>query len=562
MHSCGHVAILPVGGNIISSAGNAQCACVKEKMAKPSEKDKRYDRQLRLWGDHGQRTLESAHVCLINATSTGTEILKNLVLPGIGAFTILDSHSVTSRDLGANFFVTSDKVGTPRGSCCAELLSELNTEVHSNVCTETLETVLESSPDYFDQFTIVIATGLASTQLDKLAVLLWGRGIPLIIARTYGLLGYIRLVTQSHEVIESHPDNYFEDLRLDVPFNALQNYVDGIDIDALDNTKHSNLPYVVVLLKYLEKWKSCHEGTIPKNYREKKQFKEMIQSGIRTNEDGVPLEEDNFDEAIKSVNSVLVPTKIPSNVQELIDDSCCLNLSEDSNNFWLLVRALRDFISSEGNGLLPVRGSIPDMTSSSDLYIELQHIYLNKAKADIDSLTVFLNHILASVGKPHDTVSESEIKLFCRNSAFLRFIRTRSLSEELIAPNIEELMTHLSDPESNSIYYILLRAADRFYSQFKTYPGMDDQTLESDIGQLKSFVSSLIQEWGLTDCQVPDENVIEFCRYGGGELHSIASYIGGVTSQEVIKIITHQYVPINNTYIYNGSNSTSLTMTV
>lgn len=36
----------------------------------------------RLWGDHGQEALESAHVCLINATATGTEILKNLILPG------------------------------------------------------------------------------------------------------------------------------------------------------------------------------------------------------------------------------------------------------------------------------------------------------------------------------------------------------------------------------------------------------------------------------------------------------------------------------------------------
>lgn len=36
----------------------------------------------RLWGDHGQESLENAHVCLINATATGTEILKNLVLPG------------------------------------------------------------------------------------------------------------------------------------------------------------------------------------------------------------------------------------------------------------------------------------------------------------------------------------------------------------------------------------------------------------------------------------------------------------------------------------------------
>lgn len=36
----------------------------------------------RLWGDHGQDALENAHVCVINATSTGTELLKNLVLPG------------------------------------------------------------------------------------------------------------------------------------------------------------------------------------------------------------------------------------------------------------------------------------------------------------------------------------------------------------------------------------------------------------------------------------------------------------------------------------------------
>ena len=37
----------------------------------------------RLWGDHGQKKLESAKVCLINATALGTEILKNLVLPGM-----------------------------------------------------------------------------------------------------------------------------------------------------------------------------------------------------------------------------------------------------------------------------------------------------------------------------------------------------------------------------------------------------------------------------------------------------------------------------------------------
>uniref|UniRef100_A0A8C0H1A7 THIF-type NAD/FAD binding fold domain-containing protein n=1 Tax=Chelonoidis abingdonii TaxID=106734 RepID=A0A8C0H1A7_CHEAB len=53
-----------------------------------------------LWGDHGQEALEAAHVCVINATATGTEILKNLVLPGIGSFTIVDGNQVTGEDVG------------------------------------------------------------------------------------------------------------------------------------------------------------------------------------------------------------------------------------------------------------------------------------------------------------------------------------------------------------------------------------------------------------------------------------------------------------------------------
>ena len=55
----------------------------------------------RLWGDHGQSALENCHICLVNATGLGTEILKSLVLPGIGGFTIVDGKKVTEEDIGA-----------------------------------------------------------------------------------------------------------------------------------------------------------------------------------------------------------------------------------------------------------------------------------------------------------------------------------------------------------------------------------------------------------------------------------------------------------------------------
>ena len=51
----------------------------------PTAKEKRYDRQLRLWAANGQLALEEAHILLLNGGSgaVGVETLKNLVLPGM-----------------------------------------------------------------------------------------------------------------------------------------------------------------------------------------------------------------------------------------------------------------------------------------------------------------------------------------------------------------------------------------------------------------------------------------------------------------------------------------------
>lgn len=41
-----------------------------------NEKSAKYDRQLRLWGNHGQNNLEKSRVCLINATAVGKYIYQ------------------------------------------------------------------------------------------------------------------------------------------------------------------------------------------------------------------------------------------------------------------------------------------------------------------------------------------------------------------------------------------------------------------------------------------------------------------------------------------------------
>ena len=100
----------------------------------PTAKEKKYDRQLRLWAASGQEALENANLLLLNANpgAVGVEILKNLILPGIGSFTIVDEESVTEKDLGVNFFLTEESLGKSRASETCKYLSELNSDVASH----------------------------------------------------------------------------------------------------------------------------------------------------------------------------------------------------------------------------------------------------------------------------------------------------------------------------------------------------------------------------------------------------------------------------------------------
>lgn len=47
----------------------------------------------------------------------------------------------------------------------------------------------------------------------------------------------------------------------------------------------------------------------------------------------------------------------------------------------------------------------------------------------------------------------------------------------------------------------------------------------------------------------------EVSRSDGGELHNVAAVVGGMIAQEMIKIITRQYIPIENICIFDGIES-------
>ncbi|KAK9757273.1 hypothetical protein RND81_01G153100 [Saponaria officinalis] len=513
-------------------------------MAEPKVK---YDRQLRIWGEQGQAALEKASICLLNCGPTGSEALKNLVLGGIGSITVVDGSKVEVGDLGNNFMVDESSLGESKAKSVCAFLQELNDAVKAKFIEEYPEKLIENNPSFFSQFTLVIATQLVEEMMIKLDGICRKAGVILVFARSYGLTGLVRVSVKEHAVIESKPDHFLDDLRLNNPWPELKRFVESIDINVADPVAHKHIPYVVILIKMADEWANSHGGTIPSTREEKKEFKDLLKSRM------IGLDEDNYKEAIDASFKLFTPRGISANLQQLLSDSCA-DVDSNSPDFWVMVAALKEFIALEGDGEVPLEGSIPDMTSSTEHYVNLQKIYQAKAEADIIAMEQHVQNILKKIGRESHAISKTTIKSFCKNARKLTVCRYRMVEEELNSPKLPELQKYLTDEDYSMAvgFYILLRAVDRFSSNYNYFPGQFDGEMDEDISRLKTVAVGLLSDLGCNGSILTEDLINEICRFGASELHAVAAFIGGIASQEVIKLITKQFIPMSGTFIFNG----------
>lgn len=72
--------------------------------------------------------------------------------------------------------------------------------------------------------------------------------------------------------------------------------------------------------------------------------------------------------------------------------------------------------------------------------------------------------------------------------------------------------------------------------------------MDENISRLKTTAVSLLSDLGCNGSTLTEDLINEMCRYGASELHAVAAYIGGVASQEVIKVqmlYSLFYLPFN-----------------
>jgi amyloid beta precursor protein binding protein 1 len=189
------------------------------------------------------------------------------------------------------------------------------------------------------------------------------------------------------------------------------------------------------------------------------------------------------------------------------------------------------------------------MKARSDDYVALASLYRSRAQADVDEVASYLDSPL-----PRSSVEE-----FCRHATYIRVLNGGSYAPEtdLLEAIIEKHRENLnSDLLYNPDTLLPLWAIFNAYREKSPSPATDaTKTLESILsGPLSSA------ELSFTPAQLTLEAYLtamekEFARIGGVELHVTSGLLGGMISQEAIKLLTGQYVPANSTVVWDGIGS-------
>ncbi|KIW01949.1 uncharacterized protein PV09_06786 [Verruconis gallopava] len=558
----------------------------------PTAKEKKYDRQLRLWAASGQAALEEAHLLLVNAGSgvAGIEALKNLVLPGMGQFTILDSATVREEDLGVNFFLDEQSLGKSRAAETCRYLQELNPDVRGFSISEPVETFI-SRPDSLTRYShILVASPIAPVVLESISEHARLTHKPVIYIHCVGFYAQFSLyLPPTFPIVDTHPDPASTtDLRLLKPWPALSEFaaLKSAGLDEMNDHDHGHVPYIVILLHYLEQWKAMHDGKLPVTYREKTEFRELVRAAMRTkNAEGG---EENFEEAIAAVLKSLNEPTASSGIKEVFAAEECQNLTPDSANFWIIANAISQFYASEG--VLPLPGSIPDMKAQSADYIALQNVYKTKAREDVQKVLLTVRNLEQQLSRSRPSIPDSEVEAFCKGAAHVKLIRGRPL--HIVKPGEQYAgltwgdrakfaSNALVDDSSLILLYIAFLAYDEFCATNRTNenlpspraPGADAAGVEEDTQTLADIatriISGILAEAGRdynSDGEKEEwegikQRLTQYCqeltRAGGAELHNVASLAGGIIAQEIIKVITKQYIPVDNTCVFDGVKSLS-----
>ncbi|WAQ82174.1 hypothetical protein PtA15_2A489 [Puccinia triticina] len=508
-----------------------------------------------------------------------------------------DDQVVRQSDIGHHLFLDQGSLGKNRSEECCRMLKEVaRSKGRDSPWIDGNDFLLDRDHyegiDEFEGFwgwSAFICVRLNSEAEQVTSRYCWDFYVPAIFVQTCGLVARIRLQIREHSVIQIHP-NSLMDLRLDCPFPSLSEFVKSFEMDKIDSGERANVPAVVIVIHFLELFKSKHCGIPPLNSAGKAELKEMILAEKQNDN------EKNFDEAVDLIEKACQPTKVPRHIEELFNDPQCDKIPWFNGKFWVLVRSLREFVKTSPTHQLPLSGALPEMKTDTKNNIKMRSIYYQQALEDLERFKEIVDEMTESVeeeyeGRPQEytedfkhwlvppelDISPEMVKSFAENSAHIRVVRGSRLGQDpkdLIPQFVKECQP--GNEEYHATWYVAFEAMAAYRSKREgkycylaghegEYPGMRKDQEDGDLHALWKFSLGWLnsRRWAAPRDDQEQEIIPqklqkvlkEMIRLAGSELPHIGSMTGGLVSQEVIKLITGQYIPTNGVCIYDGYQS-------
>ncbi|KAJ7696031.1 SUMO1 activating enzyme subunit [Mycena rosella] len=169
----------------------------------------RLDRQIRVWGFEAQQRL-----------GTATEVIKNIVLSGVGRLVIMDGDEVIEEDLGSGFFFRDEDVGKKRVDAAKDRIESLN----PLVTVETITAFDGLEGPGFDAtirgVDLVCVTDWDRDGLIRINEACRRQGKPFYAGGTYGVLGYIFCDLLKHDYVAPHDRSVPKEAQKNIKLSA------------------------------------------------------------------------------------------------------------------------------------------------------------------------------------------------------------------------------------------------------------------------------------------------------------------------------------------------------
>ncbi|KAF7456980.1 NEDD8-activating enzyme E1 regulatory subunit [Cryptosporidium felis] len=537
-------------------------------------------RERLIWGQNGEEYLRKSVILILGFSVLTSELAISLVLTGIGEIVLVDDQITSEEDCGTCFTLCGDEIlGKPKIHVLRDYLVGLGISLDLKVTCilQSPEKFLDSlkvksSSFGFFEFEVAVCCNLSGKFVEEVLEVA-KKGLiftsPFVIdLKSRGFLGKYQIFSTESKFItfdlsnESKNLAKLKGLQLYRPLDSLEELSREINIkEARESDLEdylSMIPFPLILL-YAGKSVGLFGDEV------KSSSQQNLRDKVRDFLKNLKIEKDcqNVDEAIRHQNLIFLdPKEVFSDLgfcSDSLDEygvdkaaKACLpsSCSKVVRNYWLVLGQIFEFLGKHGR--LPVNGEIPEMYCDTISFLQLQEIYAKQFLNDS-------NEILDSDLGESDITREF-VQFVCKNIYCLRFTE---FSNSFIRKNLWQDPTH---PYSNfKDKFLKVLEEDLDFPIGDNIGAQDSQLVEILILDFLDNVAAL-------KSHSPDNNLQEAFRgylkvlgldetikvqiedysqcFEFREEFVTSSYISGVCSQEIVKLVLGRFVPLNNLLIW------------